>query len=154
MQSSNEKSSDINGVWRISREPSKKHQETMKTNILVNMISIYFSKCKPFLYESRNTEWWKVNNHHLLKKILLYCGFPDIIHSGSSLYNSYYIYGYYIVGISSDNDIRHFTYGIPALYGIDVKPYFVNCCWKSENNAGELYGEFGYWLVENEISLI
>jgi len=153
MEFSNEKAPDINIAWKITREPSKKQQEFTQKNILENMISIYFPRCKPFLYESKNTEWWKINNHHFLKKILFNCGLQNIIPSGSCLHNSYYIYGYYIAGISNYNDTNHFTYGIPGLYGIDVKPYFVNCCWKSENNTGELYGEFGYWLIENETNL-
>ncbi|MGE5330043.1 MAG: hypothetical protein ACM3KR_11140 [Deltaproteobacteria bacterium] len=153
MESSNKKNYDINSTWKISREPCKKSPEFIKKNILENMISIYFPKCKPFAYESKHTEWWKINNHHLLKRIFSHCGLQDIAPSGSFLHDSYYIYGYYIIGIICNNDTNHLIYGIPALYGIDVKPYFVNCCWKSENNTGELYGEFGYWLIENEIRL-
>ncbi|MGE5473669.1 MAG: hypothetical protein ACM3UU_05555 [Ignavibacteriales bacterium] len=153
MEASNEKSFEPNSSWKISTEPCNAKHAPKNTGILEHMISIYFSKCKPFRYENRNTEWWKINNHHLLKKILFQCSVPGIIPSGMSLNNSYYIYGYYIAGITNGNESSTFIYGIPALYGIDEKPYFINCCWKSENNTGELYGEFGYWLIENEILL-
>lgn len=151
MESSSKKNLDFNA--QISTESYRINHDPISPNILKNMISIYFSKCKPFKYEDRNTEWWRINNHHLLKKVLFQCRIPDIVPSGSSLNSSYYIYGYYIAGITNSNTSPTFIYGIPALYGIDEKPYFINCLWKSENNTGELYGEFGYWLIENEIFL-
>ena len=153
MESNNQNSSAINADWKISRVPMEKHPKETKIKIFENMISTSFSKCKPFLHENGNTKWWKINNHHLLKKVLFYCRLSDIVPYESSLYNSYYQYGYYVTGIKSYNNTQYFIYGIPGLYGIDVKPHFANCCWKSENNSGELYGEFGYWLVENEINL-
>lgn len=137
----------------IPKGKIQKENKNVKTNMLENMISIYFSKCKPFLCENEKIKWWKINNHHLLNKILFYCELPDIIPTGAFLHNSYYIYGYFILGIQSLDNSYYLIYGIPGLFGIDEKPHLPNCYWNSENNAEETYGEFGYWLGKNEIAL-
>lgn len=115
---------------------------------LDNMLSMSFSVCKPFSISDNSTKWWKVQNHQLLKRILYTIGYPNLILMSSYLNTSYYIYGYYIVGVNVFDHTYQFTYGIPSLYGIDPPPHNLPSTWKSENSIGDLYGEFGYWLIK------
>jgi len=115
---------------------------------LDNMLSMSFSVCKPFSISDNSTKWWKIQNHQLLKRILYSIGYPNLILMSNYLNTSYYIYGYYIVGINVFDHTYQFTFGIPSLYGIDPNPHNLPCTWKPENSNGELYGEFGYWLIK------
>ena len=115
---------------------------------LENMLSISFSGCKPFRVTKDSIRWWKVKNHQLVKRTLYSSGFPNLILMNNYLHTSHYIYGHYIIGIDNFNGSHYFIYGIPSLYGIDPMPNTLPCTWKSECNNGELYGEFGYWLVK------
>lgn len=125
---------------------------TEKIKNLENLLSMSLPECKPFSYSKDSVRWWKVKSHQLLKRVLQSSGYLNLIMVNSFLNTSYYIYGYYIVGIDYCNDMYSFIYGIPSLFGIDPKPNNLPCIWKSENNNGELYGEFGYWLVRFDIS--
>ncbi|WP_372996988.1 hypothetical protein [Lutispora sp.] len=115
---------------------------------LENLLSMSFSECKPFFAAGDSTRWWKVKNHQLLKRILHTSGYPNLMLASSYLNTSYYVYGYYIVGIDYCTGSYRFAYGIPSLYGIDPKPGGIACIWRSEGNNGELYGEFGYWILK------
>ncbi len=115
---------------------------------LENLLSMSFSECKPFSAAGDSSRWWKVKNHQLLIRILHTSGYPNLVLPNSYLNTSYYVYGYYIVGIDCCGSPYSFAYGIPSLYGIDSRPGGFSCIWKSENNNGELYGEFGYWILK------
>ena len=119
-----------------------------KVKTLENMLSMSFPECKPFSMPEDSIRWWKVQNHELLKRVLFSSGYSKLILTNNYLNTSYYIYGYYIVGIHNCEDSHHFVYGIPSLYSVDPQPSSTCCTWKSENNSGELYGEFGYWLIK------
>ena len=119
-----------------------------KIKILENMLSMSFPECKPFSLPENSIRWWKVQNHELLKRVLFSSECSNLILTNNYLNTSYYIYGYYIVGINNCEGSNNFIYGIPSLYGIDPQPANNYCTWKSENNSGELYGEFGYWVIK------
>lgn len=122
-----------------------------KIRNLENMLSMSFNECKPFTVSENLPKWWKIQNHQLLKRILYSIDCFNLVFTSNFISTSYYIYGYFIVGIDYTDESVSFIYGIPALYGIDPKPGDLPYVWMSENNKGEFYGEFGYWIIRFDI---
>jgi hypothetical protein len=140
---------DNKSVYNYSTniEPNFKDDLTFKLKNLENLLSMSFAECKPLKRENTLTRYWKINNRQLIKRILNSSDYPELQLISNYLDTSYYIYGFYVVSIENTDDSHYFLYGIPSLYGIDPKPSDLPCIWESENCNGELYGEFGYWLV-------
>lgn len=131
-----------------NNEANPKQNNTEKLKNLENILSLTFSKYKPFSISDNSMKWWKVDNYQKIKQLLLSMELPDLAVLNNYLHIYYYVYGYFIIGINTSDKAAQFVFGIPSIYGIDPKPLNLSCSWKSESNSSAYYGEFGYWLIK------
>jgi hypothetical protein len=130
-------------------ENLRKSDGSVDIDKLMEYFNKNFEKSDPFQIRRRDYKWWKVNNPVYLNNLLYQFNIKTPLLFNPVVMMAHYKYKHLIAGIFTDfaRGKEYVVAGIPALYGIEGKPFGDMCRWVQLDGSKLRYGAFGYWLV-------
>jgi hypothetical protein len=124
-------------------------ENTLNLEKLKESFDSCFEGFNPFRSSRKNYIWWKVDNPTNLNNILYSFNLRNPLLFNPKVLMAYYKYRHLTVGIFDEiaGPRKYIVCGIPAVYGIDDRPFGSACKWVQTEGNRASYGSFGYWLV-------
>lgn len=127
--------------------------ETLYLDNLKGTFDRCFEVFNPFRSSRKNYTWWKTDNPASLNNILYSFNLKNPLLFNPRVLMAYYKYRHLAVGIFEEitGSRKYIVCGIPAVYGVDDRPFGSACKWGQTEGSRARYGFFGYWLVYLDI---
>lgn len=137
------------GCYLNNRNKKTEKNEIGIVESFIEGMNKYFLQDNPFNTKRKDYRWWRVSNTVYLNNILYQSNINTSLLFNPRVLMAHYKYRHLLIGLYSDK-VRSKEYivcCIPALHGIDEKPFGEVCRWVQLENGRPRYGIFGYWLV-------